>query len=166
MFVRRLTPEDLEAYQALRLRALREEPAHFGASFEEESARPPEFWRARLEPAGDLALFGGFAEDRMVGLSGIWRESSPRRRHLAALVHVYLTPDQRGRGLASGLVEAALDHARSLPGLRAVHLDVMTQNAAARALYARLGFAEIGLMPEAHAVEGRFYDDVLMRLAL
>ena len=49
---------------------------------------------------------------------------------------------------------------------RQVQLSVTANNAAARQLYASLGFEEYGLEREALCVNGELYDEVLMALAL
>src|SRR5262249_33770138 len=53
-------------------------------------------------------------------------------------------PPPRGRGLGAGLMVALLREARRR-GARSCGLEVRTDNLAARALYARLGFVDIGL---------------------
>lgn len=166
--VRRLTPEDLGAYQAIRLRCLREEPQAFGSSFEDEAAFPPEVWEKRLAPfsaagEGDSAVFGGFLGPELVGLAGFAREARRKSRHIAMLVQVYLAPPARGRGFSRPLVESALAAAEAQPGIRALELYVIAENAPARALYESLGFVETGRCVESLQVEGRFYDEILMR---
>jgi putative acetyltransferase len=52
---------------------------------------------------------------------------------------LWVTPEARGRGAASRLVEAALAHA-SRSGVRAVRLSVWRWRTGAVALYGRLGF--------------------------
>ena len=49
--VRRLRPDEWQAYRAIRLQALSEAPDAFGATLEEALARPPESWAARLAEA-------------------------------------------------------------------------------------------------------------------
>ena len=44
--------EEWEAYRALRLRALKEEPQAFAASYAEQVQYPPEQWQMRLRNAG------------------------------------------------------------------------------------------------------------------
>jgi ribosomal-protein-alanine N-acetyltransferase len=61
----------------------------------------------------------------------------------AEILSVAVAPAWRGRGLAASLLNL---HLRRLAGLgaRAVYLEVGEQNAPARRLYARAGFAEVG----------------------
>ena len=57
----------------------------------------------------------------------------------ALLDEVYLEPELRGRGVGTKLVEAAVEAARAA-GAKRIYLEVEAGNAAARRLYARLGW--------------------------
>ncbi|WP_101832713.1 GNAT family N-acetyltransferase [Frankia canadensis] len=57
---------------------------------------------------------------------------------------VGVVPAMRGRGIGARLMIALLRHARTV-GARSCGLEVRTDNHAARALYARLGFVDIGM---------------------
>lgn len=59
------------------------------------------------------------------------------------LLNVTVAPDHQGRGHGQGLLHAVLAHAERL-ALPRVLLEVRRSNTRAQALYARLGFAEIG----------------------
>jgi ribosomal protein S18 acetylase RimI-like enzyme len=54
---------------------------------------------------------------------------------------VYLAPARRGRGLGRTVLEQVESAAREL-GVRALHLEVERENAAAQALYRRRGFRD------------------------
>lgn len=61
----------------------------------------------------------------------------------AEILSIGVVPASRRQGLASALMAAALEDARS-EGLRAMFLEVDAVNAAARGLYAGLDFYEVG----------------------
>ena len=60
MHIRALAPPDSTAFQALRLRGLRECPEAFASSYEEEVDTPLSEIERRLQPKTDSAIFGGF----------------------------------------------------------------------------------------------------------
>ena len=59
------------------------------------------------------------------------------------VANLAVAPDARRTGIAATLLDRVLARARS-EGVTTLHLDVRESNAAARALYARLGFREAG----------------------
>jgi len=61
----------------------------------------------------------------------------------AEVLNLAVAPDRRRTGAGARLLRGFLDDARA-QGVTTVHLDVRESNAAARALYARFGFAEVG----------------------
>lgn len=91
---------------------------------------------------------------RVLVLRGPWDASDPRRGIVAycvlqqaadeAQVHnLVVDPAFRRRGLGRRLLMAALGLA-AREGSRSAHLEVRESNEAARALYAALGFREVG----------------------
>ncbi|QIJ62332.1 GNAT family N-acetyltransferase [Streptomyces sp. JB150] len=72
------------------------------------------------------------------GTAGVRRTADPA---VAELTRVFVRPELRGRGGAALLVAAAEDTARAL-GARRLVLDTRGDLREARALYARLGYAE------------------------
>ncbi|MFO0552345.1 MAG: GNAT family protein [Polyangiaceae bacterium] len=73
----------------------------------------------------------------------------------------------RGMGIGRALAEAVLDWARSETELVWIDLRVFASNTPARALYQKLGFRELGTIPDAlRAADGAAVDDVLMTISL
>ena len=79
------------------------------------------------------------------------REFDAPDRLAAFLDDFYVRPVHRGRGVGSAAIALLLEQARQL-GVRAVHLEVGRDNAAAQAVYGRsvraLGRAPAHLPPE------------------
>lgn len=162
MTVRRLSAEDAAAFREVRLRSLREEPAAYGSSAEEEGAQNLEWWANRVAPPErpEKAMFGAFVgEGALVGILGFGREMRRKRTHVANIYSVYVAPEHRRRGIAAALLDAALEHARGLPGLQQVQLGVSAAAAGARRLYVSRGFAPFGFERNAFLVDGKYIDE-------
>lgn len=162
MTIRRLTAEDAAAFREVRLRSLREEPAAYGSSAEEEGAQDLAWFAGRVAPPErpESAMFGAFAVDgALVGILGIGREMQRKRSHVAQLYSVYVAPEHRRQGFAAALLDAALEHARRLPGLQQVQLGVSAAAADARRLYVSRGFAPFGFERHAFQVDGTYFDE-------
>ena len=158
MEIRNLTADDLDEFWPLRLRALREEPASFGATYEEEAAHDAAIAASRLASLSiDRFILGDF-DPVLVGVVGFVRETSAKTRHKGVLWGLYVAPEARGRGIARALSIALLDRAGALPGLEQVNLTVTSANEAARALYTSLWFTTFGVEHRALCVEGRYLD--------
>jgi len=81
------------------------------------------------------------------------------------LLNVTVAPEWQGRGYGSALLEAVVAHGRARR-LGALWLEVRQGNHRARALYARRGFAEVGLRRGYYPAAGQREDAVVMRLSL
>lgn len=168
--IRILTADDAEAYQALRLRALRESPAAFGSTYQSEVDIPLSQIAERLaRGAGrENVVFGAFgdADGQLAGLAGLGRETGLKTRHRAHVWGVYVAPEARGRDVGRALMQALIAHARTLDGLERLTLGVEPGNEAARALYHALGFVTYGIEPQAYKLGGDYWDSELMSLGL
>lgn len=84
----------------------------------------------------------------------------------AELLTIAVDPAAQGRGVGTALLRAAMSRAR-LCGARTMWLDVAEDNAPARALYARAGFAETGRRPGYYArTRGKAVDALLLSRGL
>jgi [ribosomal protein S18]-alanine N-acetyltransferase len=81
------------------------------------------------------------------------------------LLTVAVVPEARRRGLGAALVAAA-GVAALTRGAAAMHLEVAEDNAAARALYAKLGYEAVGRRPAYYDRAGGAVDAIIMRCAL
>jgi RimJ/RimL family protein N-acetyltransferase len=163
MQVRLLTEADAAAYRQIRLRGLREDPAAFGSSYEEEVERPLEFtaeWLRAKQLGPDSFALGAFDErEELLGVLSFTRVPRLKEQHKAMIHGVYVIAEARGRGLGRSLVAETLARARQSPGLTQVQLSVVTCQTAARALYAAFGFVPYGLERQALTLDGEFLDE-------
>jgi ribosomal protein S18 acetylase RimI-like enzyme len=160
--VRRLVPSDADAYQALRLQALRDSPNAFSSSYEEECNTPIEVIEGFLAPESGRNVFGAFIETQLVGMIGVGRESQRKTNHKAFIRSMYVAPSARGKGVAKRLLGEALAFAASMGGVRQVTLSVTAGNPAAIALYESMGFRSFGVEPGAFLIDGVLHDDIHM----
>jgi [ribosomal protein S18]-alanine N-acetyltransferase len=84
-------------------------------------------------------LFGGESASEAQGFA-VWRDIGDE----AELLTIGVEPSARRRGLGAALVRAVIDAAREAH-VRRFYLEVAADNAIARALYERAGFAEVGV---------------------
>jgi ribosomal protein S18 acetylase RimI-like enzyme len=155
--VRRLAPAEGAAYREIRLEALRLNPEAFGSTFEAESVRPLEHFSGRV---GQCPVFGAFRGAEIVGMAGFLGREGAKDAHKGYLWGMYVRADARNAGVGRRLAEAVINHARQ--HVEVLQLDVVSENDAARRLYARLGFVEYGIERKALKQGGRYFDEVLM----
>lgn len=92
-----------------------------------------------------------------------WRPHSGYRHSVEH--SVYVREDQRGRGLGSALMTALIERARA-QGVHAMIAAVESENRGSIALHERLGFVEVGRMPQVGVKFGRWLDLTMLQLTL
>jgi ribosomal protein S18 acetylase RimI-like enzyme len=97
---------------------------------------------------------------------GCFRHEGTKRRHKALVWGMYVAPEARGRGIGRALLAGVIAQARAWPGVEQLQLGVMTENAAARALYRSVGFEVFGVERRSLRVGTRDLDEEHMVLDL
>ena len=73
MRLHRVQPGDAARLRDIRLRSLREAPDAFATSFEEASARPPEFWEEWTRaPVEEQVTVVAVDDERWIGIVSGW----------------------------------------------------------------------------------------------
>lgn len=168
MKIRKMQKDDAEKYRDLRLLALKESPAAFGSSYEENREKDLKIYYQRIPKPDDedVVLVAESDDGQFMGMVGFLRIPRVKMRHKGSIYGVYVKPEARGQGIARALMEDALAHIRQVKGLRFVTLSVVTTNTPAKNLYESLGFEIWGTEPEVLYVEGTYYDEHHMILRL
>lgn len=124
----------------MRLAALSEAAYAFGSTLADwqGSNDTEERWRQRLTnvPLNVVAYFNG-APAGMVGAT------NPGNAGASELISMWVAPHARGKGVADALVTAVIAWAAER-GINTIELDVVEENARARAFYRRCGFVDRG----------------------
>lgn len=157
MSVRVLTEADTAAFQATRLRSLKEHPEAFGSSFEEEVTMSLEQF-AQILSSPDRPWFGAFGNEQLMGVAGLMRYPGAKTRHRAMISGMYVVPEARGEKFGQVLMDAAMDQARSTNGLEDVTLAVTVGNDAARHIYIKAGFTPYSIDPRYLKVGDQYFD--------
>jgi ribosomal protein S18 acetylase RimI-like enzyme len=141
--LQRITPENVDVFKTVRLRALQDTPYAFGSTYEQESKFSDTEWRARIERwNGDTAVgFLAMNHDVACGIAGSLLDQADARR--AKLVSLWTAPAYRRQGVGRLLENAVIAWARSR-NRRALCLMVTHTNEPAIRFYERLGFAMTG----------------------
>jgi RimJ/RimL family protein N-acetyltransferase len=163
--VRILTPEDASDLFELRRDALLESPFAFLASPSDDLASSEASVRELLKRGPTSVVFAAGAP-RLVGMLGLHRALQLKAAHKVNLWGMFVAPAWRRRGVGQRLLEAALVHARTLPGVSTVRLSVSDAAVAARQLYERVGFKTWGAEPDAMRIDGRSVTEHHMGLSL
>ena len=133
--MRVLDEDDWAQYRDVRLAALQESPEAFVATFEEESALDEEAWRERMRRSRRLVAASG---GNVVGVVSVGR-AGQEEDNSGELFGLWVTPAERGSGVAWQLVQAGAEQARA-DGRSHLAYWVGTENGAAVAFASSFGF--------------------------
>ena len=137
MEIARIGPDDWEQFRDVRLASLSDSPAAFGSRHEDWLEASQERWRSRLTQV-PLTLLA-HAEGEVVGVVSGQTDGAD----WAELISMWVDPSARGTGAARELIAAMVGWAAGEG--RSTYLMVRSDNARARAAYARAGFVDQGV---------------------
>jgi ribosomal protein S18 acetylase RimI-like enzyme len=133
-------PDDWAALRDVRLAALRDSPAAFGSTLEQELTLREQDWRQRTQSA---AWFVARAGGEPAGLVAVFPVPESNPAATWHLVSMWASPRVRGRGVAGLLMDAAAAHVAAA-GAGRLTLWVADGNDRAHAFYRRAGFRPTG----------------------
>ncbi|WP_091187800.1 GNAT family N-acetyltransferase [Paenibacillus catalpae] len=166
MEIRVLNESDAELSHKLRLQSLLGNPEAFLTTYEIQAARPIEEIREQLKPEDGRFTLGAFQAGKLVGSVTFVREFKPKIIHKGNIYAMYVAPEARGQGIGKRLVAELVRKASTLDGLEQINLTVISENAAAKALYASCGFEVFGIERNAMKAGDQYWDEENMVLRL
>jgi ribosomal protein S18 acetylase RimI-like enzyme len=158
-----LGPRDWRDLRAIRLEALRSEPAAYSSSYEETLAWSDEQWRRRLTNDHRLHLIAR-AQSCPIGIVGGYLGSDEGDDSVAVVFGMYIAREYRGRGIGRLLLSSLIDHLSAFPQISTIRLWVMETQDSARALYESMGFQVVGKTEEGIVVDDRQVNELIMEL--
>ena len=122
-------------------------------------------WMQARRALGYPVLVITDASDQVMGYAafGDWRSFEGYRHTVEH--SVYVARDARGGGLGRQLLEALILRARAL-GKHAMVAGIEAGNAGSIALHRKLGFEQVGLLPQVGCKFGRWLDLAFLQLVL
>ncbi|MEI6039786.1 MAG: GNAT family protein [Candidatus Berkelbacteria bacterium] len=99
-------------------------------------------------------------DGKIIGSVDIYHGMNVREYHIGT-IGIMVDRDFRGEGLGTFLMEMIFDCGRKM-GLRTAILDVFSDNEPARALYAKVGMKEYGILPDGLYRNKRFSDKIML----
>src|SRR5215208_948276 len=158
-----LGPRDWRDLRAIRLEALRSEPAAYSSSYKETLAWSDEDWRRRLTSDHRLHLLAR-AQNRPIGIVGGYLGSDEGNESVAVVFGMYVTGEYRGKGVGRLLLTSLIDRLSSFPGITTIRLGVTQTQGPARSLYESMGFQVVGKTEEGIVVNSQRYDELILEL--
>jgi ribosomal protein S18 acetylase RimI-like enzyme len=149
--------------QAIRLEALRSEPAAFSSSYEETLAWSDDVWRRRLADDHRVHLLAR-AQSRPIGIVGAYLGSDDGDESIAVVFGMFVTKEHRGKGIGRLLLTSLIDRLTSFPQITTIRLWVTQTQLPARRLYESVGFQIVGKTEEGIVVNERPYHELIMEL--
>jgi len=159
--IRELVLSDYASYSHLRSLGLNTDPTSFWASDTEEKPNRALRFKDTVVSSDDFIL-GCFSDGELVAIGGFHREPQIKLRHKGFIWGVYTHPDQRGKGIGKQLMQAMIERAASVKGLKQINLSTRTDNLAALKLYEQLGFERYGVEKNSSLINGTFYHEIYL----
>lgn len=156
--IRKLGHGDAAIYRAIRREALLTDPEAFASNVAYLDSQSDDDLNARLEMTPTFVSFEG---ERPIGLMAYFRGNGAVERHRANLINVFVSPAQRGRGIAADLLSHIVEHAKDA-GVIQIELMVAAGNASAISSYERSGFSIVGTIPNGMRHGDTFIDEHIM----
>ena len=155
--IRKLGPDDTDAYRALWLYGITEPSAFFRIAPDDDL---PMGIPTRFKP--DSFTLGAFLGQNLIGIVSFERDPRTKARHKSLIFRMFIHPDAAGQGTGKALLQHLISLARDLGDLRYLYLTVLASNTRAINLYSSMQFREFAREPGGVLIGGSYVDELQM----
>ena len=153
-----LTTDDVDIFQRMRLRAIKDDPEAFLESYEEIAEKPTWYFK-RYFDNGWIA--GVFMDGHLKGICGLYRHKGVLIAHKGTVWGVFVATEARGHGFGKQMITLLCNKAKEA-GIEQVLLSTNVENTVTVGLYESLGFVAYGVEKHMIKIEDRYIDEVMM----
>lgn len=93
-----------------------------------------------------------------IDLTGSWR----KKMEHTAMIGMGIHTEWQNQGIGTLLLQNVLDWTRENPVIHLIWLEVYASNISGIALYTKIGFIEVGRMPNFFLEKGKYIDKIIM----
>lgn len=162
-------PSRWQEAKAIRLEGLKNDPLAFGSSYEESIKIEDHVWEERAQSAfekkNNITLYAEDG-DKLIGLMGAVWSNRIKTGHIATVYGVYISPEYRGQGIGTQLLQALINDIQAISQIEKINLTVNTTQQSAQALYKKFGFNPVGIAHRELKYDGQYYDELYMEKLL
>lgn len=141
--LRPFRPDEWQLYREVRLRALESDPKFFGSRYDDEKAKPDEFWQERLADPQCLVL-AVFNESQLIGMTGAVVDREDPTGVTGKLWGSWIEPSWRNKGLSRKMYEARIAWAKAHPTIKKLVVSHRKSNAVSKRANQRFDFRFTG----------------------
>lgn len=169
--IRPFEEEDFQTFDRLRKEALLNTPESHGSDYESYDALSyldkEHLFEKLLNYPFNYAL-GAFVDNtKAVGMTGFsCRHQNPMLRHKGYIWGMYVSPDARGKGIASQMLDSIVTSASEDISCEQLLLTVSSDNTDALKLYRTSGFIPYGTEFRALKIDPNSYIDEILMIRL
>lgn len=162
MNIRILGYKDASQYKELRLLALNESPTSFCSSYEQEETYTLQETEHNIRPQTDQFTLGVFDDEQLIGMVTFKRDTNARLNHKGRVMEMYVSPENRKKGIGRAMLEELLRLLKENEGLEQLYLTVEVTNIQVRELCKSLEFHQYAIEKRAMKIDGNYYDELWM----
>lgn len=100
-------------------------------------------------------------DGKVLGGVDVDREEGEAQQHIGD-IGIVLAKEIRNMGLGTKLINTVYELAKQKMGIEVMRIEYVKGNEAAKHVYEKLGFKEIGVLPKARKSKGKYNDEVLL----